>query len=108
MTLTVLFDLDHTLLQTNIDDFIPEYFVALGDALSHHAPQRKIIDQIRYAVHQMTKNQNPGQMLEEVFAENFYAPLGIDKQTSSDDEKPEPRADAGRGLRRTFLCTFGH
>ena len=85
MTLTVLFDLDHTLLQTNIDDFIPEYFVALGDALSHHAPQRKIIDQIRYAVHQMTKNQNPGQMLEEVFAEHFYAPLGIDKQTCQDD-----------------------
>jgi FMN phosphatase YigB (HAD superfamily) len=33
----------------------------------------------------MTKNEHPGQMLEEVFAEHFYAPLGINRENCQDD-----------------------
>lgn len=75
MSITILFDLDDTLLQTNLDKFIPEYFQGLGHAFSHLASEKKLIQQIRYAVDQMTQNQDPGKMLKEVFSEHFYIPL---------------------------------
>jgi len=76
MSLTVLFDLDETLLHTNTHVFLPEYFKALGQAFSHLANQEKLTQQIHYAVGQMVENQDPGRLLSEIFAENFYAPLG--------------------------------
>jgi FMN phosphatase YigB (HAD superfamily) len=76
MTLTVLFDLDDTLLHTNTKVFLPAYFKGLSKALSHIAAQDKITDRIRVAVGKMVANQNPSKYLREVFAENFYPLLG--------------------------------
>lgn len=76
MPLTILFDLDDTLLQTNMGSFLPGYFQALGRALSDLASEEEITQQIRYAVSQMAANQNPGKMLNTIFSENFYKPLG--------------------------------
>lgn len=79
MSLTVLFDLDDTLLHTNTHVFLPEYFKALGKAFSHLAPPEKLTQQIHHAVGLMVANQDPGRLLSEIFAENFYAPLGTNQ-----------------------------
>lgn len=76
MTLTVLFDLDDTLLNTHTGDFLPAYFEGLSQALAHLAPQDKIIELIRMAVGKMVANQDPSKYLRKVFSENFYPLLG--------------------------------
>lgn len=76
MRLTVLFDLDDTLLFTNMDRFLPSYFDLLGKALIHLGPKDKIIQQVQYAVKQMIHQDDPGLTLKEVFDQHFYAPLG--------------------------------
>jgi FMN phosphatase YigB (HAD superfamily) len=76
MSLTVLFDLDDTLLFTNMDKFLPAYFNALSKYLSHLAPKEKIIQQIQFAVRKMAANQNPAKLLKQIFSDNFYKPLG--------------------------------
>lgn len=77
MTDVVLFDLDGTLLQTNLDSFLPAYFDALDKALHQVAPPNRVASQIKIAVDAMTANDNPGRMLDEIFAEHFYQPLGV-------------------------------
>lgn len=79
MPLTVLFDLDDTLLTTNMDRFLPGYFDRLSRALSHLGSQKQITQQINDAVQKMVANQDPGKTLKEVFAENFYAALGTNE-----------------------------
>lgn len=79
MPLTVLFDLDDTLLLTNTHAFLPEYFKALGKAFSHLASTDKLTQQIHFAVGQMIANQDPGHLLKDIFAENFYTPLGTNQ-----------------------------
>ena len=76
MTLTILFDLDDTLLQTNIPDFIPEYFNELGQAFANLASTKQITQQVQYAVKCMEANQDPAIGLHEIFSRNFYQPLG--------------------------------
>jgi len=80
MLLTVLFDLDDTLLLTNMDRFMPAYFEILGQALSHLGSQEKITEQIHHAVEKMVSNQNPELTLKEVFDSHFYAPLGTTEE----------------------------
>ncbi len=76
-----LFDLDDTLLSTNMDQFLPGYFEFLGRALKHIGSQDKITRQINFAVQQMVANQDPGKTLKEVFSEHFYPPLGTTEST---------------------------
>jgi FMN phosphatase YigB (HAD superfamily) len=80
MNLTVLTDLDDTLISTNMDQYFPSYFTGLGDALKDLGSKETIQKQVHFAVHQMENNQNPGKLLSEVFAENFYAPLGTTEE----------------------------
>jgi len=76
MSLTVLSDLDDTLISTNMDRFFPDYFIGLGNALKDLGSTKAIRKQIFHAVDQMEHNQDPGMLLSEIFAENFYSPLG--------------------------------
>ena len=80
MTLTILFDLDDTLLNTNMPDFIPAYFTGLGQALSDLASPKKIAQQVQFAVSQMQENRDPAELLHTVFAKNFYPQLGTTEQ----------------------------
>ena len=80
MPLTVLFDLDDTLLSTHMDQFLPGYFTLLGETLSHLGSHEQITGQIQFAVQQMVKNQDPGKTLKEIFAENFYSALSTTEQ----------------------------
>lgn len=76
MPLTVLFDLDDTLLSTNMEGFLPAYFQALGKSLPDLASTETLSNQIRRAVDVMNQNSNPCLMLDEIFANHFYTPLG--------------------------------
>lgn len=75
MTLTILFDLDDTLLKTNMEKFIPAYFSALGHALRELGAPKKITHQIYTAIGQMEANQDPGKGLRKIFAQHFYPAL---------------------------------
>jgi FMN phosphatase YigB (HAD superfamily)/uncharacterized damage-inducible protein DinB len=80
MSLTVLFDLDETLLQTNTYQFFPRYFEEIGMALSHHIPHDTYQQQIFYAFQEMEANQDPRRRLSEVFIESVYPPLGTSEE----------------------------
>jgi FMN phosphatase YigB (HAD superfamily) len=80
MPLTIFFDLDETLLTTNLDRFLPLYFDLLGQALSHLGPSKKIAAQVDFAVRKMIANKNPAKTLREVFSENFYPHLGTTEE----------------------------
>jgi len=83
MAPAVLFDLDDTLLSTNMDQFLPGYFKALSTALSHLGSPGKITHHINVAVNQMVANQDPSKTLKEVFDSHFYAPLGTTEAACS-------------------------
>lgn len=77
---TILFDLDDTLLSTNMDRFLPGYFGLLGKTLSHLSSSEKISQQIQFAVSKMAANTDPGKTLKEVFNRHFYEPLGTTEE----------------------------
>jgi FMN phosphatase YigB (HAD superfamily) len=84
MPLTILFDLDDTLLFTNMDRFLPGYFDLLGQALNHLGTQEKTTQQIQFAVQKMVLNQDPSKTLKEVFDDHFYEPLGTTEEACRD------------------------
>lgn len=79
MSLTLLFDLDDTLIDTNLDAFVPAYFQALGQHMGKHvAPEvmfRALIDGMRV----MMESDDPTRTLEQVFDSGFYEKLGKPK-----------------------------
>ena len=79
MTLTVLLDLDDTLLVNDINKFLPAYLQALSSFLDDLAPD-ETIRQVMMATRQMEKNRDPSRTLEEVFDASFYPGLGVNKK----------------------------
>lgn len=80
MPLTVLFDLDDTLLNTNVETFFPAYMRALAKALPGEPSTDKFRRQLFYAESKMVTNPDPGKMLSQVFSENFYHSLGTTEE----------------------------
>ena len=80
MPVTILFDLDDTLLSTNMNHFLPGYFGLLGKALNHLGSPEKITQQIQFAVRKMNANTDPQKTLKEVFDIHFYKPLGTTEE----------------------------
>ncbi len=79
MTLTILIDLDDTLLGNSMSTFIPAYLSALGEKLSQHSPPEKIARSLMVATGQMFSNTCPSQTLEEAFDPHFYPVLEVEK-----------------------------
>jgi len=79
MTLTLLLDLDDTLLTTRIDSFIAAYLNLLGKFLSQQISieAEAIIHHLLAATEQMIRNDRPDRTLEETFDDAFYPALGI-------------------------------
>ena len=77
MTLTLLIDLDETLLSNKMDTFIPAYLSALGKQLAPYTDPRKIAPVMMAATENMFQNTRPDRTLKEAFDPDFYPVLGI-------------------------------
>ena len=80
MSLTLLLDLDDTLLDTNLDAFMPAYFQALSQHLANHTAPPVMLRALIAGVNLMYESEDPMQTLEEIFDTDFYAKLGVSKQ----------------------------
>jgi HAD superfamily hydrolase (TIGR01549 family) len=76
MTLTVLFDLDDTLLRTNMGAFLPDYFKGISKTYADFGPAAVINENNHAAVHAMIENRDPRHRLKDVFDRRFYPALG--------------------------------
>lgn len=76
--LTLLLDLDDTLLDTNMDAFIPAYFHALSLHLASHVQSEIMLPALVAGTRAMMGNLDSGRTLRQVFDEHFYPPLGIE------------------------------
>ena len=76
MNLTLLIDLDDTLLPHSTERFLPEYLNALSDHLSDLAPQEKVQKLLLLATDEAMKNEDPAVTIKQAFDENFYPKLG--------------------------------
>ena len=79
MSLTLLFDLDDTLLDTNLSVFVPAYFQSLSDHLSEFVPPSAVMSALTSSLTLTYKSHDPARTLLDVFEENFYRVLDIDK-----------------------------
>jgi len=79
MTLTLLLDLDDTLLNTNLEAFIPAYFQALAKDLAPHIAPELMFKALISGTSKMNESQDFSQTLEEVFANDFYPQLNVPK-----------------------------
>ena len=77
MTLTLLLDLDDTLLDSNMDKFIPVYFYKLGEAMSPLVASDKMLKYLMLGTNAMIENDSPAETLEEVFSREFYPNLDV-------------------------------
>jgi FMN phosphatase YigB (HAD superfamily) len=80
MTLTLLLDLDDTLIETNLETFVPAYFQAFGQHMAGHIAPEVMLRALISGTNLMNESQDPTQTLEEIFDSRFYPKLGIAKQ----------------------------
>jgi len=82
MKLTVLLDLDDTLLAGVGDHFMPAYMKGLCKRLSFASPQ-VVVQQLGLAVKKLEQKSTPALTLEEVFDCSFYPGIGRSKEELS-------------------------
>lgn len=80
MTVTILIDLDDTLLINDMGRFLSAYLKELSDHISRRVDPAFFIQQLLYATGQMTAKNMPFETLEETFDRNFYPALGIERK----------------------------
>jgi FMN phosphatase YigB (HAD superfamily) len=79
MPITLLLDLDDTLLNTNMDAFIPAYFQALSTALADVVAPDVMLPALMGGTRAMLANRDPAQILREVFDAHFFPRLNMDR-----------------------------
>ena len=79
MSLTLLFDLDDTLLDTNLESFVPAYFQALVTHLSDYVAADVMLRALLQGMSLMNESEDPTRTLQEVFEAEFFPALGIPK-----------------------------
>jgi FMN phosphatase YigB (HAD superfamily) len=84
MTLTLLLDLDDTLLNTNMDSFIPAYFQALAKELAPHIAPDLMLRALMTGTKQMMESDNFSQTLEQVFNAEFYPQINSPHEKTAD------------------------
>lgn len=84
MSLTLLLDLDDTLIDTNLEAFVPAYFQALSQHMERHVAPNAMLRALVGGMHLMNENEDPTRTLQEVFETYFYPNLGIPKESVVD------------------------
>ena len=87
MNLTLLLDLDDTLLNTNLDAFLPVYFEAFSGFLKEDVEPELMLSALLSGTRKMMANNDPSLTLRQVFDAEFFPKVGITK------EKLQPRID---------------
>ena len=80
MSITLLLDLDDTLLDTNMDAFIPAYFQALSGALADIVSPEVMLPALMAGTRAMMLNTDPAWYLREIFDGYFFPKLGMERQ----------------------------
>jgi FMN phosphatase YigB (HAD superfamily) len=80
VTLTLLLDLDDTLLTNNMSSFLPAYFQALASYMGHRKSPDKFILTLTNAARAMIANDQPDRTLKEAFDAAFYPDLGLNAE----------------------------
>lgn len=80
MTLTLLFDLDGTLLMNSVSEFIPAYLQLLGNFLKKYQTSQNIQSAVLTATNLMVQNNDPSQTLENCFDDYFYSKIRTSKK----------------------------
>lgn len=119
MTLRLLLDLDDTLLDSNIEAFIPVYFQKLTGYLAGQLPAEQLLTELIRGTRTMYASADPLRTLEQVFGQVFYPPLGVTQESLSakiddfyDNVFPElqpltsPRPDAIKFVEWAFSRGF--
>ena len=84
MPLTLLLDLDDTLLDTNMDAFVPAYFSALAKHLKGRVSSEVMLPALMSGTQLMLASEDPAHTLQEIFEADFYPKLGVPKEQLSD------------------------
>ena len=84
MTLTLLLDLDDTLLNTNIDSFIPAYFQSLSRELAPHVAPELMLRALMSGTKKMMTSGDFSQTLEQVFNAEFYPQINSPREEIAD------------------------
>jgi FMN phosphatase YigB (HAD superfamily) len=79
MTLTILLDLDDTLIDTNMQNFIPAYFKALSDTLQTQVSPEIMLPALMGGTRKMMGKNDPEKTLKEIFDDYFYSIIGINR-----------------------------
>ena len=79
MSLTLLFDLDDTLLDTNLDAFVPAYFQALSQHMAGRVDGGEMLRALVAGTSSMNENEDSTRTLQEAFESSFYRGLAIPK-----------------------------
>ena len=80
----VLFDLDGTLLQVEMKNFIPAYIDGLAQHFTDVAHRYAFANTVRDAITVLLMNEDPSVTNEEQFAEVLHYRFGIDAEAVSD------------------------
>ncbi|MDK1080142.1 MAG: DinB family protein [Anaerolineae bacterium] len=83
--LTLLLDLENTLLDTNVDKFISAYFKALSEFMTPVVDPDIFLSSLANATKSMIENNDPSKTLKQVFDKDFYQNLRVES------EKIQPR-----------------
>jgi FMN phosphatase YigB (HAD superfamily) len=75
----LLLDLDDTLLQTNLERFLPAYMTRLAGSLADRWPPEVVLSALNEATGRMIRNLDPTRTLKEAFDAHFYPALGADE-----------------------------
>jgi FMN phosphatase YigB (HAD superfamily) len=79
MPITLLLDLDDTLLDTNMDAFIPAYFQALSGTLAGMVAPETMLSALMGGTQAMMLNKDPTLTLREVFDAHFFPKLDLER-----------------------------
>jgi FMN phosphatase YigB (HAD superfamily) len=79
MTLTLLLDLDDTLLNTNLQSFIPAYFQALANELAPQITPTVMFRALIAGTQKMNESTDFTKTLREVFDEEFYPQIEVER-----------------------------
>ena len=80
MNLTLLLDLDNTLLDSSMDTFLPAYFQALSDFLKEQVEPESMLTALMSGTRKMMANNDPSRTLQQVFDAEFFPKVGFARE----------------------------